>query len=365
MIHIQHVLSSKIKKSFAKKYSSIIVDDNLFYIAHNGNHNIDYNMQLIKLQKCLETYNIKITCEELFNDLVTHLNPEYYIATFARNSIIINLTNKCICTLMNPVFNNNIISPIKTNKKNVLVDFSSPNVAKDMHVGHLRSTIIGDSICKLHEMLGYNVSRINHIGDFGLQFGMIITHLLDIYPDYNNSNLTISDLQNLYAESKKRFDSDLVFKNEAYRKVVQLQSQLNMNSNSEETFNVINAWNFIKEISRQAYNDIYDRLDVTLDEYGESFYQDKIPALIEELEMKNILIGDNNRKIIKFDNFELPLTIVKSDGGYTYDTTDLAAVKYRLVDLNMDKIIYVVDEGQGLHFELIFEVAKIMGWKKS
>jgi arginyl-tRNA synthetase len=241
-------------------------------------------------------------------------------------------------------------------KKNILVDFSSPNIAKDMHVGHLRSTIIGDSICKLHEIFGHNVLRINHIGDFGLQFGMIIQHLLEKYPNYKESNLSITDLQNLYAESKKRFDVDADFKKEAYQKVVQLQ--LNINND------IVSAWNFIKDISRLSYNDIYDRLGVKLEEYGESFYQDKIPDVIQELGLKGMLVDDNNRKIIKLDKFELPLTVVKSDGGYTYDTTDLAAVKYRLVDLNMDKVIYVVDEGQTLHFELIFEVAKIMGWKR-
>lgn len=354
MINIQNVLFTKLKKSFSNKYD-IIVNDNFFNIFHNGNHGIDYNMQLIKFQKYLEKYDIKITCEELFNVLTDDLNPEYYVATFARNSVNINLTNKCISVLMNPLLNNDVVD-IVDNPQNILVDFSSPNIAKDMHVGHLRSTIIGDSVCKLYEMLGHNVFRINHIGDWGLQFGMIIQHLLEKYPDYNNANLTIEDLQNLYAESKKRFDTESDFKDMAYKKVVLLQST--------EDKVVVSAWNFIKKISRLAYDDIYNRLDVKLYECGESFYQDKIPFLIEELESKGILVEDNNRKIIKLDNYELPLTIIKSDGGYTYDTTDLAAVRYRLVDLNMDKVIYVVDEGQSLHFELVFEVAKIMGWKK-
>ena len=353
IINIRASLFSILKETIFNQFQ-LTIDSNILNVYYTNKHNIDYNIQLIKLQKYLESNNIILTCQELFKILIRNLNPEYYTFTFDRNSIIINIKPEYIEKLMQPYFNNNIIHETN-NKQNILVDFSSPNIAKDMHVGHLRSTIIGDSICKLFELQGNVVHRINHIGDFGLQFGMIIQHLLENYPDYHDQNFSISDLQKFYAESKKRFDTDENFKKHAYQKVVQLQSG---------DIEVVKAWNFIKEISRQSYNDIYDKLDIKLVECGESFYQDKIPSLIEELEMKNILIEEDGRKIIRVANYDLPLTIVKTDSGYTYDTTDLAAVRYRLVDLNMDKIIYVVDEGQSLHFELIFKIAEIVGWKR-
>jgi arginyl-tRNA synthetase len=241
-------------------------------------------------------------------------------------------------------------------KQKILVDFSSPNIAKDMHVGHLRSTIIGDSVCKIFEILGHEVHRVNHIGDFGLQFGMIIEYLFEKFPDFSNCDFSIADLQKFYAESKKRFDSDPVFSKAAYNKVVLLQ-------NNDQK--IVDAWNFIKDISRKSYDDIYDKLDIKLTEVGESFYQNQIPSLLDELALKNLLVDDNGRKVINIPGYKLPLTVIKTDGGFTYDTTDLAAIRYRLMDLDMDQVYYIVDIGQSLHFELIFKVAEMAGWKKS
>lgn len=355
-MNISAFLCSEFKKAFINEYG-IDADDKFFQVVFVGNHSIDYKMKpLIGIQKFIGTFGIVVTFQELFDILTFGLNKDNYILIFSDNCININLKENYICHLMQYVFNDNIIPINKQNKQKILVDFSSPNIAKDMHVGHLRSTIIGDSICKLYELQEHEVHRINHVGDFGLQFGMIIQHLLEKYPDYQNCDFSISDLQTFYAESKKRFDTDETFKQNAYNKVVQLQSN---------DTDIVIAWDFIKTISRKSYNEIYERLDIKLIECGESFYQDKISALINELNDKNILIDDEGRKIIKVDGYELPLTIVKSDGGFTYDTTDLAAIKYRLCDLDMDQVVYVVDNGQSLHFELIFKVAEIMGWKKS
>lgn len=358
MINIRSFLISEFKKGFQERYDFDICDiaDKFFNVIYVGNHGVDYSMRsLIGFQKYLKAINIDVTCEKLFDDLTHTLNINHYKSTLNGNYIDINFKPTYMCDLMQSAFNDNITS-LTNNKQKILVDFSSPNIAKDMHVGHLRSTIIGDSTCKLYEFQGHEVHRINHIGDFGLQFGMIIEHLLEKYHDYSNCNLSIADLQKFYAESKKRFDTDEIFKSNAYQKVIQLQSG---------DTNIASAWNFIKDISRQAYNEIYDRLNINLIECGESFYQDKIPSLIDELETNGMLITENGRKIINVPNYELPLTVIKSDGGFTYDTTDLAAIRYRLVNLNMDKIIYVVDNGQGLHFELIFKVAELMGWKKN
>ncbi|VDM71415.1 unnamed protein product [Strongylus vulgaris] len=162
----------------------------------------------------------------------------------------------------------------KVEKKRVVVDFSSPNIAKEMHVGHLRSTIIGDSICRLLETVGFDVLRVNHIGDWGTQFGMLIAHLFDKYPDFMNQPPPISDLQAFYKESKKRFDEDGEFKKRAYDCVVRLQSY------DQE---IVDAWTMICNISKKYNQIVYDRLDIVLEDVGESFYQKMMVSLVEDL----------------------------------------------------------------------------------
>ena len=239
----------------------------------------------------------------------------------------------------------------KQNK--VVVDFSSPNIAKEMHVGHLRSTIIGDSISRLLEFLGYNVLRINHIGDWGTQFGMLIAHLQDQFPNYATVSPPIGDLMKFYKESKKRFDEDADFKKRAYACVVKLQAH-------EPDY--IKAWNLICDVSRKEFDKVYQRLGVTLIERGESFYQDRMKAVVELLEKAQFLEEDEGRKIMFAEGLKVPLTVVKSDGGYTYDTSDMAAIKQRIEEEKANRLIYVTDAGQGPHFDLIFAAAKKANW---
>ena len=353
-MNIQNIIFKQLKKSFVDQYQ-IPIDDKYFHVIYLGNHGIDYSMQsLFKLNNYLKTINISVIDNELFMILTKDFNPKLFTISLNKSSININLTNEIISLMIKKTYGN-IGIEITERKKKILVDFSSPNIAKDMHVGHLRSTIIGDSICKLYETQGHEVMRVNHIGDFGLQFGMIIQYFFENCPNYKNQELSIGDLQKFYAESKKRFDVDVDFRNASYKKVVMLQS------GDKE---IIEAWNFIKDISRKAYDDIYNRLNINLIEVGESFYQNQIPDLIDELSQKGILCEDDGRKIIRVPNSKVPLTVIKSDGGFTYDTTDLAAIKYRLTNLNVDEIIYVVDVGQSLHFDMLFSVAKEMGWLK-
>lgn len=300
-----------------------------FIVQYVGKQNDQYKVPLFK-------FNLD---QQIIEQLVNSFNKNDFEVSYKNNWIIINPT---------VTFLENLLQNIKlmqsSVKKRILVDFSSPNIAKDMHVGHLRSTIIGDSICKLYEKLGHEVLRINHIGDWGLQFGMIIEHLLSTYPDYENSNLTTHNLQELYTQSKKLFDNDLNFEQRARNKVLLLQSK------DEE---IVKVWNWVKDISRQSYNQIYDRLKINLSEVGESFYHDKIPSMIESLGSQ--LSESDGRLIYLSTKSTLPLTVIKSDGGYTYDTTDLAALQYRLQVENVNEIIYVVDSGQSLHFDLVFE----------
>uniref|UniRef100_A0AC35GPS9 Arginine--tRNA ligase n=1 Tax=Panagrolaimus sp. PS1159 TaxID=55785 RepID=A0AC35GPS9_9BILA len=247
----------------------------------------------------------------------------------------------------------NGIQPPKIAKRKTLVDFSSPNIAKEMHVGHLRSTIIGDSICRLMEFVGFDVLRINHVGDWGTQFGMLIAHLQDRFPNYLNETPPIGDLQAFYKESKKRFDEDEAFKARAYDRVVKLQSH---------DAEIIKAWKMICDVSRADFGKIYEKLDIKITERGESFYQDYMVKLVKELEENNILITEEGRKIFFPTGCTVPLTVVKSDGGYTYDTSDLAAIKQRLEEDKIDWAIYVVDSGQSLHLETVYAAARDLGY---
>ncbi|MDJ0846389.1 arginine--tRNA ligase [Crocosphaera sp.] len=243
------------------------------------------------------------------------------------------------------------------NSSKVIVDFSSPNIAKEMHVGHLRSTIIGDCIARTLEFLGYEVLRLNHVGDWGTQFGMLITYLKEVYPDAltQADALEIGDLVNFYKQAKKRFDEDPTFQELAREAVVKLQS------GDKETRQ---AWQLLCDQSRREFQQIYDRLNVQLTERGESFYNPYLEDVINALEQQGILEKDQGAQCVFLEGFTnksgdpLPLIVQKSDGGYNYATTDLAALRYRIKEDEAQQIIYVTDAGQSNHFAQVFQVAK-------
>ncbi|XP_012989983.1 arginine--tRNA ligase, cytoplasmic isoform X2 [Esox lucius] len=267
--------------------------------------------------------------------------------------INVHLKRSFVSKLLTNLLLNGVQPPPLPKKKKVIVDFSSPNIAKEMHVGHLRSTIIGDSMCRLFEFLGYEVLRLNHVGDWGTQFGMLIAHLQDKFPDYLSVSPPIVDLQAFYKESKKRFDVDEDFKKRAYQCVVKLQSK-------DPAF--IKGWNLICDVSRKEFQKVYNCLDIQIIERGESFYQNMMTAVVKEFEAKGLVEMDEGRKIVFAPGQQIPLTVVKSDGGYTYDTSDLAALRHRLFDEQADIIIYVTDSGQSTHFQLVFAAAQMIGW---
>lgn len=252
------------------------------------------------------------------------------------------------------------ITPAKTPKR-VVVDFSSPNIAKEMHVGHLRSTIIGDSIARILEFQGHDVLRLNHVGDWGTQFGMLIAYLREAHPEaLTTANaLDLGDLVTLYRQAKQRFDEDEAFRDTARQEVVQLQA------GSEDTRA---AWQLLCEQSRREFQVIYDLLDVHLIERGESFYNPLLPAIVEELDRLGLLVEDAGAKCVFLEGFTnkegqpLPLIIQKSDGGYNYATTDLAALRYRIEQDQANRLIYVTDAGQANHFAQVFQVARRSGW---
>ncbi|QLL29850.1 arginine--tRNA ligase [Thermosynechococcus sichuanensis E542] len=245
--------------------------------------------------------------------------------------------------------------------RRVVVDFSSPNIAKEMHVGHLRSTIIGDCIARILEFQGHDVLRLNHVGDWGTQFGMLIAYLDEVYPDaLTTANaLDLGDLVTFYKKAKQRFDSDPDFQQKARQQVVALQQ-------GEEHSR--RAWQLLCEQSRREFQKIYDLLDIQLTERGESFYNPFLPAVIEDLAALGLLVEDQGAKVVFLEGFTnkegqpQPLIIQKSDGGYNYATTDLAALRYRIEKDQADWIIYVTDVGQSTHFAQVFQVAQRAGW---
>ena len=246
-------------------------------------------------------------------------------------------------------------------KERIVIDFSSPNTAKEMHVGHLRSTIIGDCLARTFEFLGYDVLRLNHVGDWGTAFGMLIAYIKMEAPEVisREKKSNLQQLVKWYQLAKKRFDENPDFKRTSQQEVVALQGG---------DSNAIKAWNIICEISRKGYQEIYDLLDVKLEERGESFYNPMLADTVSDLEVKGLVTVSEGAKCIFLEGFQnregktLPLMIQKSDGGYNYDTTDLAAMRHRVKDEKADRIIIITDAGQAVHFQMIFKASELAGY---
>ena len=249
----------------------------------------------------------------------------------------------------------------------IVVDFSSPNIAKQMHVGHLRSTIIGDCVCRMLEFLGHKVIRQNHIGDWGTQFGMLIAHMRE---HGGKAPQSVADLEILYREAKQRFDTDQQFATIAANSVVDLH---------RGDKRIRSDWKIIYEQSLKECFEIYDLLGGVFtrnDVRGESFYDKFLPDVVQELLDRKIAVKSENAVCVfpldstgspqaGFKDKEgkpLPVIIQKSDGAYLYATTDLAAIRYRVNELKADRIIYVTDARQTLHFQMLFAVARMAGW---
>ncbi|HSX03820.1 MAG TPA: arginine--tRNA ligase, partial [Rhabdochlamydiaceae bacterium] len=232
-------------------------------------------------------------------------------------------------------------------KQRIVIDFSQPNIAKELHVGHLRSTIIGDAIASLFEFLGHTVLRLNHIGDWGTQFGMLIAYLKENEPEVltGKKKVGLTELMDWYRKSKKKFDEDSDFKKRAQAQVVLLQG-------GDEAS--LEAWQMICDISRRGFEEIYRLLDVKLIERGESFYNPFLPEVVADLEKRGVAVLSQGAKCVFLDGYvtregdPLPLIIQKSDGGYNYATTDLAAMRHRIEIEKADRIIIVTDAGQKL-----------------
>ena len=246
-------------------------------------------------------------------------------------------------------------SPLAVSKQRVVVDYSGPNVAKQMHVGHLRSTIIGDAISRVIEFQGHEVVRQNHIGDWGTQFGMLIAYLRS--GAGQDADQHIGDLEGFYRDAKKRFDDDPGFADEARRTVVRLQA----GEVAEKS-----SWQTIVEETRRHYVPLYERLGVKLrveNERGESFYNPTLPNVVRELKDKGLAVESQGATAVFIDGAEKPPVIVeKTGGGFLYATTDLAALWFRVRELHANRVIYTHDSRQAQHFDQVFRIARAAGF---
>src|SRR5487761_2066283 len=244
----------------------------------------------------------------------------------------------------------------------VIVDYSAPNVAKEMHVGHLRGTVLGDALCRMLAFAGHDVVRENHIGDWGTPFGMLIEHLLDVGEDAAIGELSVGDLTDFYQAARRSFDQDEHFQARARARVVALQS------GDEET---LRLWRVLVQESIRYFDEVYQKLGVLLEDsdvVGESFYNPGLPALVDDLRDLGLLVESEGALCVFPPGFvdregePFPLIVQKSDEGFGYAATDLCAIRDRVERLQADRILYVVGAPQAQHLEMCFAVAKMAGW---
>lgn len=252
--------------------------------------------------------------------------------------------------------------PITASPETVVVDYSAPNTAKEMHVGHLRSTIIGDAAVRLLEWLGHTIVRENHVGDWGTPFGMLIEHLLDVGEAEASHELSVGDLDGFYKAARRKFDHDPGFQERARRRVVLLQR------GDAETRRL---WERLSEQSMQYFMTVYDRLGVRLtkaDFVGESYYNDQLESVVDELDQLGLLRESEGAECVfpkgftNRDGEPLPLIVRKRDGGFGYTATDLATIRHRVRDLGATRLLYVVGLPQQQYLAMLFEAAREAGW---
>jgi arginyl-tRNA synthetase len=253
--------------------------------------------------------------------------------------------------------------PVVSQPQRVVVDYPSPNIAKEMHVGHLRPAVLGECFARVLKFLGHDVLRVSHVGDWGTPFGMLIAHLRSTYPTALDAGSAVSlgDLSTFYREAKQRFDGDRVFQDAARQAVVQLQA------GDAET---LKAWQIVCDLSKRSYRVIYDLMGVSSEicDRGESFYNPMLPDVVSALDGAGLLVENQGAQCVFLEGYTnkagepLPMIVQKSDGGYNYATTDLAAIRYRIQQDKADRLVYTTDVGQSNHFAQVFQVVRRAGW---
>lgn len=356
MANLEAILEQRLSDAFAAVAGEQI--DPLVRRSQRADYQADGALSLARaLKKNPQEIAATVLAQDPLDDLCT--------ATEIAGPGFINLTlrNEVLSRLAGEIVGDERLGvAIADSPEIVIVDYSAPNAAKEMHVGHLRSTIIGDAVVRLLEWLGHTVIRQNHLGEWGTPFGMLIEHLLDIGEDEATQELSVGDLNGFYQAARHKFDSDGAFKTRSRQRVVLLQG------GDQAT---LRLWDLLVEQSKQYFLSVYERLGVRLtpgDFAGESMYNDQLESVAAELDQLGLLQESDGALcvfptgFVNRDGDPLPLIVKKGDGGYGYDTTDLAAIRYRIRDLKATRLLYVVGLPQRQHFQMIFQAAREAGW---
>ncbi|MGL5123183.1 MAG: arginine--tRNA ligase [Fusobacteriaceae bacterium] len=340
-------------------------------------------MRIIYPESAFKAVEITVATNEKFGDFQTNFammntkilgkNPksiaEEVVKNLLENNIIekleiagpgfinIYLKNKFLGEYVKKVIKEGIDFSFLNRKGKVIIDYSSPNIAKRMHIGHLRSTIIGDSVKRIYNYLGYETIADNHIGDWGTQFGKLIIGYRN-WLDKDAYKLNpIEELERVYVEFSNRTEKEPFLEEQARLELKKLQDGETENSR---------LWKEFIEVSLNEYNKMYDRMDVKFDVYnGESFYNDIMPGVITELLERKIAVESEGAKVVIFSEEEKlnPCLVQKSDGAFLYSTSDIATIKYKLGTYDVNKLIYLTDERQQDHFKQLFKITEKLGWE--
>ena len=350
------LLTIKLKKLFSENISRIFGADYIEKIdiqnstkKEFGDFQTNFAMMSSKLigKNPREIANTIIENFEK-NDIIEKLEVAGpgFINIFLKNSFL----NEEIKKLENEKYDFSFLNTGKT----IIIDYSSPNIAKRMHIGHLRSTIIGDSIKRILNFLGFKTLADNHIGDWGTQFGKLIVAYKNWLDKKAYEEDPIGELERIYVLFSDKAKKDSALEDEAREELKKLQ--LGNEDNQK-------LWKEFIDISLKEYNKVYERLDVNFDYYyGESFYNDMMPSVLEELKKKNIAREDQGALVVFFEDDKLPPAIVqKKDGSFLYTTSDLATMKFRKNELKVDEAVYLTDDRQQNHFKQVFEIGKMLG----
>ena len=350
------LLTIKLKKLFSENISRIFGADYIEKIdiqnstkKEFGDFQTNFAMMSSKLigKNPREIANTIIENFEK-NDIIEKLEVAGpgFINIFLKNSFL----NEEIKKLENEKYDFSFLNIDKT----VIIDYSSPNIAKRMHIGHLRSTIIGDSIKRILNFLGFKTLADNHIGDWGTQFGKLIVAYKNWLDKKAYEEDPIGELERIYVLFSDKAKKDPTLEDEAREELKKLQ--LGNEDNQK-------LWKEFIDISLKEYNKVYERLDVNFDYYyGESFYNDMMPSVLEELKKKNIAREDQGALVVFFEDDKLPPAIIqKKDGSFLYTTSDLATMKFRKNELKVDEAVYLTDDRQQNHFKQVFEIGKMLG----
>ncbi len=357
---MQTTLFKLIEQEFRKAFSELGIDESVPVVLQEstrpefGDYQVNGAMAAAK--------QLKMNPRELAQKIIDKIDAKgkfNNLEIAGPGFINISLNDEFLANLLTLEITN-----VKEDKEDcIVVDYSAPNLAKEMHVGHLRSTVIGDALVRLYEFLGHKVIRRNHVGDWGTQFGMLTAYLFEVNQE-QNANIELHDLEDFYRKAKVRFDEDAEFANRAREYVVRLQSGDKQ---------ILLLWRQFVEVSLGHCQEVCDKLGTKLtkeDAVGESAYNQLLAPMVERLMNSGIAVDSEGAKCVFFNPEELgskdetPFIIQKKDGGYLYATTDIAAVYDRVQNLHANRLVYVIDARQSLHLKQLFVVAKKAGIAK-